>query len=185
MRNRYVTKPELLVQVRDHIQRNKDRFYYCAWFYGNGIAMACETPRSLINGGWCGTTACVAGHILAFYHFESSMTIKSLLVALQGNEGSWVGDTALRILGFHDTFVSREGFKRFLFYPWLDSRNENNSDVYLTNHDFAYRSAIARLNWIIANKRLCDYVEIATPGTELSLYVEPPLTGTIGEMQDA
>lgn len=150
--NKYLKNPERLIEVRDCLINNPERFRYTDWIEGNteyitGKEMQC-------NDNWCGSCACVAGHVISF-----ACPVDSTIENFIGYKT--FGDKAIEILGATED----PNFYLFLFIPWdYDYYPETKYDISYDEiislyeiRKFALAEAISRINWILEEKPLEDY----------------------------
>lgn len=169
--NKYFGRIDKLVELRDCLMTNPERFNYLTWLGDDdeddlegvleitGKDMQC-------NDNWCGTCACIAGHITAL-SCPADMKIHDFCVKQLWNPN--VADfrkTALRELDVTEFGkLPSVSVDIFLFEPW---RYHRYVDVYISesisnyesNKAFALAEGIARMNWVIDNKDLNEYMPL-------------------------
>lgn len=156
--NRYLKRTDLLTEVRDCIINNPQRFTYQMWFNG-GPTYQATGKQMQCNDNWCGTMACVAGHVIAL-----SCPPEVPIFEFMKIDGVHLGEAnaANSILEVDELY--EYAFKKFLYSPWYwKDRNGNRLIMEVDRYrELAIKEAVRRINWILDDKPLYQY-EIDEP----------------------
>ena len=155
--NNYLKNPERLIEIRDCIANNPQRFQYTDWVNGNDGTITGKDMQC--NDNWCGSCACVAGHAVCLA-CPPEMTIDDFL------DGDTYGDKAFEIFGSN---ANNHKLYEFLFMPWEYEFDYHDTyerygigkytlDSLYDIEEFALKEAISRINWILEDKPLEDYL---------------------------
>lgn len=157
--NRYLKRPDLLMEVRDCIANNPQRFTYGHWFKskdGIGPTYTASGKQMQCNDNWCGTMACVAGHAIAL-SCPSHITIRQFMTNVM--EDNHCSETQVANSLFEVNWEYYWHINKFLYSPWYWA---DKNGVRVTQDidqfpELAVQEAIARINWILDDKDLEQY----------------------------
>jgi len=164
--NRYLKRTDLLTEVRDCIINNPQRFTYQMWFKRGNLYHSLGKQMQC-NDNWCGTMACVAGHVIAL-SCPPELTMYQFMCTTEDSEDySSESTVANKILEINNYYAY--DIKEFLYSPWYwKDKNENYLISEIDDYpDLAIAEAVRRINWILEDKPLEDYV------IEEPLLIEP------------
>jgi len=151
--NRYLKRTDLLTEVRDCIINNPQRFTYQMWFNG-GLAYNSLGKQMQCNDNWCGTMACVAGHVISLSCPAELPLYKFMHTIDEHGHESSVSNKILEVEEYYEYDL-----RKFLYSPWYwRDKNDNYLISEVDDHrDLAIAEAVRRINWILDDKPLEEY----------------------------